>query len=47
LPNAETFMTEISGKAGANDGLLQPQYLTPFLTDSGKKTPTFLRRDQL
>ncbi|AHF89439.1 hypothetical protein OPIT5_03325 [Opitutaceae bacterium TAV5] len=47
LPNAETFMTEIAGKAGANDGLLQPQYLTPFLTDSSKKTSTFIRREQL
>ncbi len=31
--------------AAANDGLLQPQYLTPFADAYGRSTPSFVRRD--
>ncbi|RRJ95778.1 hypothetical protein Ga0100231_017350 [Opitutaceae bacterium TAV4] len=47
LPKVESFMAEISSKAGANDGILQPQHLTPFFNDSNKKAPTAVRREQL
>ncbi len=46
LPNVDSFMSEISSKAGTNDGLLQPQHLTPFFNDSNKKAPTMVRREQ-
>lgn len=39
----QSFQSKIASEAGANDGILQPQYLTPFAYSSGKPAPTFLR----
>jgi hypothetical protein len=38
----EGFRSKISGEASANDGILLPQYLTPF-ANGGTNTPTFIR----
>jgi len=29
----------------ANDGILQPQFLTPFVNEYPRATPSFVRRD--
>lgn len=39
----QSFRGEIAAKAGANDGILVPQYLTPFAHDSNRPTPTMVR----
>ena len=39
-----TFATQAAA-ANENDGLLQPQYLTPFATEYPRNTPSFVRRD--
>ncbi|MFA6960354.1 MAG: hypothetical protein WC205_06370 [Opitutaceae bacterium] len=38
----EGFRSKVSGEASANDGILLPQYLTPF-ANGGTNTPTFIR----
>jgi hypothetical protein len=38
------FRSKVSGEATANDGILLPQYLTPFAT-GGTNTPTFIRTE--
>ena len=40
-----SFQSRASTAAAANDGLLQPQYLTPFVNDYARATPTFVRRE--
>lgn len=42
---ASTFLSRASSEAGANEGILMPQYLTPFDSDSRRVSPTFLRRE--
>lgn len=39
------FAAHASTVAAANDGLLQPQYLTIFAAEYPRDTPTFVRRD--
>ena len=39
------FQTRGGQAAAANDGLLQPQFLTPFAHEYPRATPTFVRRD--
>jgi hypothetical protein len=39
----ESFRSKVSGAAGANDGILLPQYLTPFANVSSAPAPTFIR----
>lgn len=39
------FQGKVSSEAGANDGILMPQYLTPFTFDNQRRTITFLRRE--
>lgn len=39
----QKFQSEVSSGAGANDGILQPQYLTPFAFAGGKPAPTMIR----
>ncbi|HUR57667.1 MAG TPA: hypothetical protein VM029_08150 [Opitutaceae bacterium] len=48
LANAEqrrSFQSRAATAAVANDGILQPQYLTPFVNDYARATPTFVRRE--
>jgi hypothetical protein len=40
----EGFRSKVSGEASANDGILLPQYLTPFAA-AGTNTPTFIRTE--
>ncbi len=41
----KNFLTKASGAAAANDGLLLPQYLTPFVNEYPRATPSFVRKD--
>lgn len=43
--SVKNFLTKATSEAGANDGLLMPQYLTPFSDDPQRRTPTFFRRE--
>lgn len=48
LPGVEqrkNFQTRGSQLAAANDGILQPQYLTPFRHEYPRTTPTFVRKE--
>lgn len=40
----EGFRSKVSGESSANDGILLPQYLTPF-AGAGNNTPTFIRNE--
>lgn len=39
------FHDKMAGEGPANDGVMQPQYLTPFATGYPRATPTFVRRE--
>ena len=39
------FMGMVNAESGRNDGLLMPQYLTPFASDPRRPSPTLLRRE--
>jgi hypothetical protein len=41
----KNFQTRASAAAVANDGILQPQFLTPFMNEHPRATPSFVRRD--
>ena len=41
----KNFLTRATQLAEANDGILQPQFLTPFVNEYPRTTPTFLRRE--
>ena len=41
----KNFQTRGGAAAAANDGLLQPQYLTPFVNEYPRATPSFVRRE--
>ena len=41
----KNFQTRGAASAAANDGILQPQFLTPFVNEYPRATPTFVRRD--
>jgi len=44
-PDARRSFQQRGGKAaGQNDGLLQPQFLTPFANEYPRATPSFVRR---
>lgn len=48
LPSGEArrnFQTRASTPVLANDGLMLPQFLTPFVNDYPRATPSFVRRD--
>lgn len=48
LPAADTrknFQTRAATAAAANEGVLLPQYLTPFVLEYPRATPSFVRRD--
>ena len=40
---AESFRSKVSSEAGVNDGILLPQYLTPFAFDNSGPIPSFVR----
>lgn len=42
LSAVENFRSKVASEAGANDGILLPQYLTPFGA-GGNNTPSFIR----
>lgn len=42
----KNFQTRATAAAAANDGLLQPQFLTPFAQEYPRATPTFVRKDR-
>ncbi len=42
----QSFQSRASSESGANDGILQPQYLTPFAFASGKPSPSFIRTER-
>ena len=39
----ESFRNKVSGGVGANDGILLPQYLTPFANIGSPPAPSFIR----
>ena len=41
----KSFQTRAAATVAATDGLLQPQYLTPFVNEYPRATPTFVRRE--
>ena len=41
----KNFQTRGGAAAVANDGILQPQFLTPFANEYPRATPSFVRRD--
>lgn len=41
----KNFQKRAGAAAGANDGILLPQYLTPFVHEYPRTTPAFVRRD--
>jgi hypothetical protein len=41
----KNFQTRAGIAATANDGILQPQFLTPFVNEYPRATPSFVRRD--
>jgi hypothetical protein len=48
LANAEArrgFQEKMTADGAANDGLLRPQYLTPFVSAYPRSTPSFVRRE--
>ena len=48
LANADAhknFESRAAGAAAANDGLLLPQFLTPFVGEYPRATPSFVRHD--
>jgi hypothetical protein len=38
-------LTKLLAAGGENNGILVPQYLSPFAHDSSKQAPTFMRSD--
>ncbi|MCX6936443.1 MAG: hypothetical protein NTU80_00880 [Verrucomicrobia bacterium] len=41
----KNFLNKVSSESGANEGILMPQYLTPFAADSQRPSATPLRRE--
>ncbi len=39
------FLSRATSESGINEGILMPQYLTPFSFDAQRRSPTFLRRE--
>ena len=44
LERLRNFLAKVATEAPANDGVLQPQHLTPFAVQYGGATPTMVRR---
>lgn len=43
LEFVESFRSKVAGEAGANDGIMLPQYLTPFAFSGSPPAPSFIR----
>jgi hypothetical protein len=43
--SVKNFIAKTNSDGTANEGLLMPQYLTPFASDSQRRSPTYLRRE--
>jgi hypothetical protein len=41
----KNFQTRAGAAAAVNEGILQPQFLTPFVDEYARTTPSFVRRD--
>jgi hypothetical protein len=41
----KNFQTRATAAAAANDGVMVPQYLTPFANEYPRATPSFVRKD--
>ena len=41
----ESFRSKVASDAAANDGMMLPQYLTPYMFDSSRPTPSFVRTE--
>lgn len=39
----ESFRAKVSSESGVNDGVLLPQYLTPFAFDGSRPAPSYIR----
>jgi hypothetical protein len=39
------FKSKVSSEGGANDGILVPQYLSPFAYDTSRQSPAFVRTE--
>jgi len=39
----ESFRGKVTAEAGVNDGILLPQYLSPFAIDGSRQAPSFIR----
>jgi hypothetical protein len=39
------FLGRATSAGGVNDGIMMPQYLTPFSFDPQRRAPTFVRRE--
>ncbi len=42
-PALESFKSKVTSEAALNEGVLMPQYLTPYAFDSSRPAPAFLR----
>ena len=50
IPNESSlnsFKTRVTAEAPANDGILLPQYLTPFAQSYARETPSFVRLERM
>jgi hypothetical protein len=43
--SVKSFQTRVTAESGTNEGVLMPQYLTPFDGDPRRVSPSFLRRE--
>ncbi len=43
----QNFISKAAAESVANDGLLIPQFLTPFAADTQRRAPTFARKEAL
>lgn len=41
----KNFLSKVTAESGTNDGVMVPQYLTPFAFDSQRRAPSFVRRE--
>ena len=45
IDSRKNFLSKATSESGVNEGILMPQYLTPFSFDAQRRSPTFLRRE--
>lgn len=41
----KNFLSKVGAESGPNEGVLVPQYLTPFAFDTQRRSPSFVRRE--